>query len=606
MDERMKEGKEIEKKNLEWRKNQIQLRKSYADTPAGFQNEEAENTARSQLQSDWEVWKEKQHHGLLSEYHPEEEIFVGRERELEQISNTMEEKKRPVILYGIGGIGKSALAREWIRRNQDGYRHILELKFGQSFTETICSDEILPIANLKYRKEQYGSEKRYFRIKKNLLEECVKKEKTLILVDGCNVVLDRYREKVFSLPCDFLVTTRIDPVLWDGSDGIYVGALEQEEEWKAFAQAYAGVMEEETYREFLAQRDSFQGHTLRMILQIRKNRGEPVEEEIQSFEESLLMRLPLKQKEKKALCCLSLMPDQRIGREMFQKVTGCQDQVLLRLQRYQLVSTRLEKGEEELLLHPVAAEVMGRLLPPNAVSCGRMIRGFAAEFRGRIWHRPAEENQYLEPYALAILQAFPGPAAYLAEPFGDICRFIRSQGWVKESEGYFLRIYDSAKAYFGEQHQVTGQVALQIGEFFYEDGEGEQARIWYREALRILESSRPKNRSFYQSLSLVCCRIAREMRQEKKSTEAELWLRKACAYLRRYRVPPEDTDFFFQVRQAITLEKAWLLAQAGRGKEAVQLCEEWIADGKQRFCGDTWLKECREMLEEVRTSPPEP
>ena len=480
----MDREREREKRVLEWRKNQLRLRMQYADTPPGFWDKRVEAAAVAQWEWDWNSWEKRQQYTLLREYQPGEQAFAGREQELTRISEAVEQSSAdPVILYGIGGIGKSALVHAWMDRHREDYRHMLELKFCSSFCETICSDEILPIENLNYTKERYGSRRQYFKAKLGLLEELTGNGKTLILIDGCNIVWDRDMEAVFSLPCKFIVTTRLAPILWGYDEGILVGALEREQEWAEFAEIYVRGSAEKAFQKMMEQRERFRGHTLRMIFEIRGENAKPA---IRDFAEKLLSQFPLKKREKTVLSCLSIMLGFRIPRGLFQAVTGCQDQVLLRLQYFLLVSLlQNEQGSEEVCLHPVAAEAVKLFLPPSASGCGKMIRGFAEYLREIAWNCRKEENRYLEVYALALVQAFPHPPAYLAEPFSDLCRFLWLQEYRQEAGDYLFRIYDSVKSCFGAQHQFTGQIAVKIADLFYARSEEGKAQDWYQEGLRI-------------------------------------------------------------------------------------------------------------------------
>lgn len=594
----MEREKERQRKMLEWRRNQIQLRIQYADTPAGFQDKETETAAAAQWEKDWKSWEEQQQYTLLSEFQPEKEAFAGRERELMQVSEAIERSNGdPVILYGIGGIGKSALARAWMSRHREDYRHILELKFCTNFCETVCSDEILTIANLSYTKEQYGSRRKYFKVKLSMLEKLIKDEKTLILIDGCDVAWDRDMEAVFSLPCKFIVTTRLSPVLLGYSNGILVEALESEREWMEFAAIYAGGDKEKLYQDLLEHRIRFRGHTSRILLELG---GKPAERKVQEFAKSLLERLPLKQREKMALNCLSIMPEYRIPRKLFQAVTGCPDQILLRLQYFLLVSVDTDgQGEETLSLHPVAAEAAKIFLPPTSSGCGKMIRGFAEYLREMAWHCGKEENRYLEPYALALVRAFPRPAAYLAEAFSDLCRFLWLQEYQQEAGNYLFRIFESVKLSFGERHQFTGQIAVRIADLFYARKDEKNAEAWYQEGLEILRGSSPVNRNYYQSLSLAYCRLARGFRHKKRRKEAEACLKKARGYLEHYRVPPADINSFFLLQKVIAREEAWILAGKGQLEAAKEICAGCIEALDQRFGTIFCFWEFYEVMEEI-------
>lgn len=580
----MKEEKDIEREQLEWQIDQIRLRKQYAGTPAGFCDKEEELAAVTQWQADWEAWEEQQNHLMICEYRPEPELFAGRRRELDQISEALRRQcKRPVILYGMAGAGKSALVREWIRLHHMEYEHVIMLQFEESFCNTVCSDVILPMNGIRYQKNRYGSEREYFRIKIKLLDEVVKKENTLIVIDGYNLLRDRDMKRMFSQECDLIITTRLDPALW-GYEGIIVDALQPEEEWQEFA-ALCGEIKSRDMMCFLQeQKNRYHGHMLRILLSIREKQGKSAEGELHAFEESMLMSLPLTQKERAALSFLAVMPHQRISLKLFRQISGFTDRQLERLTRFLLVSRiRENAGDEMIEMHPVAADAVKHLIPPTSPACAKMIRGLAELTRDMLWKGQAAEACEPEPYIQAVLRAFPAPAAYLAEPFCDMCRYLWHRGFAQEAHGYLLQIFDSVKNYFGEIHQMTGQAALQVAELYYQEEKWENARNWYDKGLNILENSRPVNRVYYQSLGLACCRIAGILRNENRPDEAANYLNRAEAYLKHYRVAPADTDYYFLLRQSIALEKVWDLIREGKPEMAGRMCQEEIEAAKQRF-----------------------
>ena len=236
MEREMKQ--DAEKRRLEWRAAQIELRKSFANTPAGFKSKDVELAEENALLSDWEEYREKQQNRLCGEYRKNQEIFVGRKRELQRITEQIcLGKGTPVIVYGLGGSGKTALVHEWMKRNQDRYVHVLEMQFKYSLCDTVCDDENLNITDLTYRKEFHGNKTRYFHLKLDQLADHVRKYKTLILIDACDFGKDRNMKYVFSLPCDLIVTTRVNPVLWGYEDGILMESL-QETEWDIFFHSY--------------------------------------------------------------------------------------------------------------------------------------------------------------------------------------------------------------------------------------------------------------------------------------------------------------------------------------------------------------------------------
>ena len=92
MEREMKQ--DAEKRKLEWRAAQIQVRKSFANTPAGFKSKDVELAEENALLSDWKEYREKQQNRLCGEYRRNQEIFVGREEELKKITEQINSGER--------------------------------------------------------------------------------------------------------------------------------------------------------------------------------------------------------------------------------------------------------------------------------------------------------------------------------------------------------------------------------------------------------------------------------------------------------------------------------------------------------------------------------
>ena len=73
----MKE-KDYEQQLLEWRFHQIQFRKKYRNTPAGFQSEQEELEAKKAWREDVKKFRKERIRKLQSLYQPENQPFAGR------------------------------------------------------------------------------------------------------------------------------------------------------------------------------------------------------------------------------------------------------------------------------------------------------------------------------------------------------------------------------------------------------------------------------------------------------------------------------------------------------------------------------------------------
>jgi len=136
-------------------------------------------------------------------------VFVGRERELEEIYKCLKEDSL-LFLHGIGGIGKSELAKQYAERNRKNYRKILFVSFQNSILETICKEDIF-VSHLKREEEE--SEENYFNRKLHLLQSDLTSD-DLFLLDNFDIEMDEHLKSLLKCKCHFLITTREDFSDW--------------------------------------------------------------------------------------------------------------------------------------------------------------------------------------------------------------------------------------------------------------------------------------------------------------------------------------------------------------------------------------------------------
>lgn len=133
--------------------------------------------------------------------------FTGRKKELKYIeeffSNSCKEKGNVLFLSGLGGIGKTEIAKRYAFENKRNFDRIVFVKYNQSVQETICRDDI------KIHAKEFDTENDEFYKEKLDFIETDLTERDLIIFDN----FDRYDEQIkdlFDLKCKILVTTRLD------------------------------------------------------------------------------------------------------------------------------------------------------------------------------------------------------------------------------------------------------------------------------------------------------------------------------------------------------------------------------------------------------------
>lgn len=133
--------------------------------------------------------------------------FIGREEEIDEIKQKLQ-SANIIFLYGIGGIGKTELAKKvtYEYMEQERKATVLFISYQNNIVDSVCSDNV-EIQNLTYSDKESNEElfKRKLKIMKNLLTK-----KDLIIIDNFDVEFDEHLEDLFECKCKFLVTTRFD------------------------------------------------------------------------------------------------------------------------------------------------------------------------------------------------------------------------------------------------------------------------------------------------------------------------------------------------------------------------------------------------------------
>lgn len=263
-----------EEDRLVWRERMLELSTVYLGVPGGFADrEEADEEARRLAgeRAAYEAGRvpsfEEEAMSRWRQFGTGNSLpFIGRERELTAIRETFATSGGPVILYGIGGIGKTAIAAEYARRYGETYEQVLTLTCQDSLEELFCDDSLLPVRGMRYRRDKYRSRSRYFNRKMQEIHRICAVRRTLMIIDDWSQQDARRQRIICSLPCDLLITTRFHPSLWQSGSGIEVGAFESREEWDAFCRALGA---EGNRQDLEHLRHQTGGHTLSIIFAAR-------------------------------------------------------------------------------------------------------------------------------------------------------------------------------------------------------------------------------------------------------------------------------------------------------------------------------------------------
>ncbi len=185
-------------------------------------------------------------------------LFIGRENELLQIEQKLEEGHL-AVLTGVGGIGKSEIAKKYVMEHMDEYKTIIYWTYSFDLVSTINNSEFLS----DFEQKDEESDLHYCNRKINKLSELFSGE-NLIVIDNLNLEIEELDhldvwKKICSLPCDLLITTRCNQEQYFGNQ-IYVDGLTSESLKVIFRNRCSYEPEQEEYVEKII--EAVQYHTL--------------------------------------------------------------------------------------------------------------------------------------------------------------------------------------------------------------------------------------------------------------------------------------------------------------------------------------------------------
>lgn len=590
-------------RELFWSWNQIVLRSRFSGTPAGFPDERTRRTALEDWERQYADFRHSHDHRLRFSPVPKAERFVGRREELETLHRYFAAQGGcgKVLLHGMGGMGKTALARAYASRFSGEYDGVLWLNFHQNLTQTFCNDRELMIENLTWNTQQFPTPARYFRRKWEVLCRLLEGQRVLLILDDMNQIRDSRFSLLWQLPCDVLITSRVYREIWPVK--VLPLASLNTDEWPEFYRCYSSTPPNpEQLRALDEFRAVVQGNTLLMQLAVcSKEYHFPTKGSRDTVSRYFFRECFLGRADLQALRCLSLLPVSGIELSVFLRACALPDTVLEKLRNLSLVWIREQDGVPWCGLHPMIAEEIWNLSPPTQENCRKFLKGMEAEYTN-IWNSPYMEVTKAVPICFSLLDAWPEPRAWLADSYDAFATVLWIGGYFPQSLHYMLRLYQSCVNHYGAVHQVTGSIALRVGAVYHNSMQFEQAREWYERALAILRESRPFTHLYYYRLAQAAHKMCRNDRHEGKYESALAYCQEALSALKQYNALSGQVPHLHRgAWYFLQLEKAKLLLCQEQYRQAEYMCRQirqsfrWERDGDQRY----YLNELNLLLAEI-------
>lgn len=393
------------------------------------------------------------------------DFFIGRDNELAAIHKSLQEKDI-LFLSGIGGIGKSELARNYAKIHKDNgdYDTILFATYGGSLMTMINNDSNIYIAN--FERLSAEEEESYYCRKFRKLKELVDK-RTLFVIDNLNE--DEFDSKakkqwtdILNLDCKLLVTTRQKE--W-GYDVLEIGVLSDSDKFKLF-EKYCGIKDDNDRAAVHEIIDYVNGHTLTVEL-IAKQTGAGFSTPVKMFDKlkegmakigteiyftkdneqhratafnhitALFNIANLNDKEKYVLANMSLIPLTGIKAKLFGEWCELED--------FNAVNTLINGGwlirvDDVIKMHPVINEVARTIFDDGNYEC---IMPLLSNSFACADNAPTAERQSLTELLVGISNNIIGlelksedimdfliGAAYICLPFSHVNHSLRVAQYV--------------------------------------------------------------------------------------------------------------------------------------------------------------------------------
>lgn len=451
---------------------------------------------------------------------PEDVKVIGREEELLLISEKLQKNGR-LCVYGIGGIGKTALLQAFChsKSNRTTYKTIVYLPVEKCLLRTIANDDKLSIeCEGLERKKQSMSSYEYAFYKLSLLENSVDRH-TLIILDNVEDGNDPLFDRMCALNCDLIIATRYMDTRFSGFQKLLLEELKSiTRVHELFELYYGNQLEDEEYESLDQLLVDVRFHTMTVILlakqmsyfgkhphdyqnknQLRTERSNNLAQimsesmndadiasmYIQLF--NLFDASTLTSEERKVMKTMCILPTEGICRHLFIELIGeGLVPVIIKLEKMGWIQSNQDRSM--LMLHPLVRDVVMHELEIYIEDPD--ISAFVSKFIKLIsnsWTKTYQENLRFKELALSIYFQFPNPSLARYKDYLVLSKLL----WILDCMDTGLEIQNKVKMLFVDEKGCrlnSGEEAeafLQIGFTYQGKGDYANASLELDKAARI-------------------------------------------------------------------------------------------------------------------------
>lgn len=415
--------------------------------------------------------------------------FCGRDRYLERIDDLFESGNRVIFLYGIGGIGKTEIARQYAAMHQNEYDVIVFAVYDRSLKDLMISEmpfEIRPALSRLSKDGVRETDDEYYKRKLDIIRKSSDR-RTLIIIDNFNTDYDENLRQFINGRYRILFTTQYDYSREYAS--IHVKEIEDKEALlDIFMNHYQGYAVERDDPDLYRLIRSVKSHTYTVTLLAHhmENSGETPSEILQSLSKKGISSLnemvsmnegetdeaymnlirmfgifDFNEEEQKVLKYLSLISSGSVPAMVFKKWADLPNtRNILSLEKRGWII----RNHDGITLHPVVCKVLEYLRSFDLTDINPFLEKISDSLANEnSWHfTKAEKEQYCIIAGNIMKQ--------LGEVNDENIRFAQTytvllgySGYPKEAIRFGKQLFDYRNEHDGYYAFETGRAAYRIG-----------------------------------------------------------------------------------------------------------------------------------------------
>ena len=418
-------------------------------------------------------------------------LFVGRKETVSEIERLFNDGHHVVFLHGIGGIGKTQIAKKYAHESNQKYETIIYATYKKDLTSTILDESNFVTDPELIRKMKDDGEletdEEYFERKLNKIKS-LSSEKTLIVIDNFDEEYSPEFEQLFDGPYHLLITTRMDYSKTKYPQVEVAPLTDKDELIELFFNYYDGDMvnKDDNHLFDLFKLVNYHTYTIELLAKHMSNSLQTVDEMISALEKEGILSInesvqdemmntatayqnllkmyqmtSLNDKEKDALRFLLFSPVEGIP-SIYVKMWGG-DEIFLNVRQLEKRSWVI-KGANGYALHPIVYQIVKNNIEVTYENCSTFLSNYHRLItHENPWRFKKVEKEIYASFAYKFLEFFPEIKPEIEELYYDIEMLLSFSVNSRLSLKLAETLFDYYKNLNGEEDYYTARSAYKIG-----------------------------------------------------------------------------------------------------------------------------------------------